>query len=73
MKREQYKSIASLQAVLLFSHTSRRIELHERGERGFRSEVVTDGQRIELACIGVDLALSSIYADAGLWTPRRFD
>jgi len=70
VKREQYKSIAALQAVLLFSHTSRRIELHERG---VRSEVVTDGQRIELACIGVDLALSSIYADAGLWTPRRFD
>ncbi len=65
-KLEQYKQIDSLQAGLLFSQTSRRVELHERTERGFRTEVIADDQPLELPCLGVELALSSIYLDAGL-------
>ena len=65
-KLEQYKRIASLQAVLLFSQTSRRVELHERTERGWRTEVFTDDQKVPVASIGVQLALASLYADAGL-------
>lgn len=64
-KLEQYKQIESLQAVLLFSQTSRRVELHERIERGFRTEVITGEQPLKLRCVGVELALSSIYSDAG--------
>jgi Uma2 family endonuclease len=65
-KLEQYKSIESLQAVLLFSQTSRRVELHERTESGFRSVVITGEQSARLGCIGVELVLSSVYSDAGL-------
>ncbi|MEO6601918.1 MAG: Uma2 family endonuclease, partial [Polyangiaceae bacterium] len=65
-KLEQYKLIESLQAVLLFSQTSHRVELHERTPRGFRSEVFTGGQQVKVVSIGVELALGSIYADAGL-------
>lgn len=65
-KLEQYKLIESLQAVLLFSQTSQRVELHERSERGFRTEIVTGDQPLKLACIGIELALSPIYSDAGL-------
>jgi Uma2 family endonuclease len=65
-KLEQYKLIESLQAVLLFSQTSQRVELHERAERGFRTEIVSGDQSLKLACVGVELALSSIYSDAGL-------
>ena len=65
-KLEQYKRIESLQAVLLFSQTSRRAELHERSERGWRTEVFTADQKLPIASIGAELALASIYADAGL-------
>ncbi len=65
-KLEQYKLIDSVQAVLLFSQTSQRVELHERTERGFRTEIVADGRPAKIACLGVELSLSSIYADAGL-------
>ena len=65
-KLEQYKKIESLQAVLLFSQTSRRVELHERTELGFRTEIVADDQPLKLACLGVELAVSTIYATAGL-------
>ena len=65
-KLEQYKQIESLHAVLLFSQTSRRVELHERTERGFRTEVITDEQRELLPSIGAELSLASVYADAGL-------
>jgi Uma2 family endonuclease len=65
-KLEQYKKIESLQAVLLFSQTSRRVELHERTELGFRTEIVVGDQPLKLACIGIELALSTIYVTAGL-------
>jgi Uma2 family endonuclease len=65
-KLAQYKQIESLQAVLLFSQTSRRLELHERIERGFRTEVITGEQPLKLRCLDLELALSSIYSDAGL-------
>jgi Uma2 family endonuclease len=65
-KLEQYKQIESLHAVLLFSQTSRRVELHERTERGFRTEVITDEQRVLLPSIGAELSLASVYSDAGL-------
>jgi Uma2 family endonuclease len=65
-KLEQYKQIESLQAVLLFSQISRRVELHERTERGFRTEVITGDQPLKLACLGIELAVSTIYSDARL-------
>jgi len=65
-KLEQYKQIESLQVVLLFSQTSRRVELHERSERGFRTEVITGEQRVPLPCVGAELSLATVYSDAGL-------
>lgn len=65
-KLEQYKQIESLHAVLLFSQTSRRVELHERTERGFRTEVLTGDQRVPLPSIGAELVLAAVYSDAGL-------
>jgi Uma2 family endonuclease len=65
-KLEQYKQIESLHAVLLFSQTSRRVELHERTKRGFRTEVLTGEQNVLLPCIDAELSLSAVYADAGL-------
>jgi Uma2 family endonuclease len=65
-KLEQYKQIESLHAVLLFSQTSRRVELHERTERGFRTEVITDEQSVLLPGIGAELSLAAVYSDAGL-------
>jgi Uma2 family endonuclease len=65
-KLEQYKQIESLQAVLLFSQTSQRVELHERTERGFRTEVIVGDRPLKLACLGIELALSTIYSDARL-------
>jgi Uma2 family endonuclease len=65
-KLEQYKRIDSLQAVLLFSQTSRRVELHERTERGWRTEVFTADQKVPLPSIGAELTLASVYANAGL-------
>lgn len=65
-KLEQYKQIESLQVVLLFSQTSRRVELHERSERGFRTEVITGEQRVPLPCLGAELSLATVYSDAGL-------
>lgn len=65
-KLEQYKRIDSVQAILLFSQSSRRVELHERSGHGWRTEVLTDEQRVPLASIGAELSLASVYADAGL-------
>jgi Uma2 family endonuclease len=65
-KLEHYKQIESLQAVLLFSQTSRRAELHERSARGFRTEVISGDQRVLLPYIGAELSLAAIYSDAGL-------
>ena len=64
-KLEQYKQIESLEAVLLFSQTSRRVELHERTERGFRTELFTGEQRVLLPSIGAELPLAAVYSDAG--------
>ncbi|MCG8557643.1 MAG: Uma2 family endonuclease [Proteobacteria bacterium] len=65
-KLQHYKSIPSLQAVMLVSRTSRRIEVHERADTGFRNTVYAEEDRIKLACVGLDLSLSSVYEDAGL-------
>ncbi len=65
-KLEQYKRIESVQAVLLFSQTSRRVELHERTESGFRTEIVAGDQPLKLASLGVELSLSALYVTAGL-------
>jgi Uma2 family endonuclease len=65
-KLEQYKQIESLHAVLLFSQTARRVELHERSERGFQTQIIADGQPLKVACLGIELSLSTLYATAGL-------
>jgi Uma2 family endonuclease len=65
-KLEQYKLIESVQAVLLFSQTSRRVELHERTERGWRTEVFTADQKVPITSIGAQLSVASVYANAGL-------
>ncbi|HEY4158085.1 MAG TPA: Uma2 family endonuclease [Polyangiaceae bacterium] len=65
-KLEQYKRIESLQVVLLFSQTSRRVELHERAGQGWRTVVLTANDRVPLPSIGAELLLESIYADAEL-------
>ena len=65
-KLEQYKLIQSLQAVVLFSQTSRRVELHERTARGFRTQVLAGDQQLKLASLGIELSLSSIYTNARL-------
>lgn len=65
-KLEQYKRIESLQAVLLFSQTSRRVELHERSGEGWRTVVLTANDSVSLSSLGAELSLESIYADAGL-------
>jgi Uma2 family endonuclease len=65
-KLEQYKRIESLEAVLLFSQTARRVELHERTASGFRSDIITGDQSVKLASLAVEVSLAAIYADAGL-------
>ena len=65
-KLEQYKRIESVQAVLLFSQTSRRVELHERSGADWQTEVFTGDQRALIPTIGAELSLASVYADAGL-------
>lgn len=65
-KLEEYKTIESMQAVLVVSQTSRRIEIHRRGARGFNTEVLTSGEVCPLECIGAQLDIDAIYEDAGL-------
>lgn len=65
-KLEQYKQIESVEAILLFSQASRRVELHERTGEGFRVEVLSDNETVRLPCINAELSLASVYADAGL-------
>jgi Uma2 family endonuclease len=65
-KLEQYKTIESLQTVLLISQTSCRVEAHHRNARGFDTEVLTTGQTCALDCVGAALDLDAIYADAGI-------
>ena len=65
-KLEEYKTIESLEAVLLVSQTSRRIEVHRRGPRGFSTEILTAGQVCPLECTGAQLDIDAIYEDAGL-------
>ena len=47
-KLEHYKQIPSLQAVVLASQTSRRIELHARTDTGFGTTVFTDDDMLTL-------------------------
>ncbi|MEM9691856.1 MAG: Uma2 family endonuclease [Myxococcota bacterium] len=65
-KLEEYKTIESLEAVLLVSQTSRRIEVHLREERGFHTMILTTGQSLSLESIGARLDLDMVYQDAGL-------
>lgn len=65
-KLEQYKLIDSLQAVLLFSQGSRRVELHERSSQGWRTEVFAGDQLVRLPSIGAELSLARVYDDSGL-------
>ncbi|MDX2051822.1 MAG: Uma2 family endonuclease [Polyangiaceae bacterium] len=65
-KLEAYKRIPSLDAVLLFSQSSRRVELHERQGDEFRTTVLVDGDNLQLISGSVQLSLNNIYEDAGL-------
>jgi hypothetical protein len=65
-KLAQYKQIESLQAVLLFSQTSHRVELHERIEHDFRTAVVSGDQPLKIARLDIEIVLSSIYSAARL-------
>lgn len=65
-KLEQYKRIESVQAIVLFSQTSRQAELHERSGNGFRTEVLRGDASVPLPCIGAALSLAAVYSDAGL-------
>ncbi len=65
-KLEEYKTIDSVQLVLLVSQTDHRIEVHRRGPRGFSTEVHTAGGVCPLECLGAELDIDAVYADAGL-------
>jgi len=61
-----YKRIPSLDAVLLFSQTSRRVEVHERVGGEFRTTVYADRETFQISGVGATLSLASVYEDAGL-------
>lgn len=65
-KLDEYKTIESVGAVSLVSQSSRRIELHHRGPRGFMTTVLTSGDVCTLDCIGAELNIDALYDDAGL-------
>ncbi len=65
-KLGHYKRISSLEAVLLFSQTSRRVEVHERAGDEFRTTVYAGAEEFQIAAMGATLSLGSVYGDAGL-------
>lgn len=65
-KLEQYKRIESLQAVLLVSQHSRRVELHERNGSTWQTRILGAGSKLTLPSIHAELDLDAIYAGAGL-------
>jgi Uma2 family endonuclease len=65
-KLAQYKQIDSVQAVLLFSQTSHRVELHERTEHGWLTKVFTGEHQLALPALDIELSIARVYADAGL-------
>lgn len=66
VKLDHYKRIESLEVVLLFSQTSRRVEVHRRSDGGWSTEVVAGDHRVALRCVDAELSLAAVYTDAGL-------
>jgi hypothetical protein len=58
------KSVTASSADIFSNFAARRAA--RAYERGFRTEIVSGDQSLKLACLGVELFLSSVYSDAGL-------
>ncbi len=68
-KLRHYKSLPSVREVLIVSHRATQLTLHRREPEGWTEVQATSGQPVELAAVGVHLAVDDVYAggleDAG--------
>jgi Uma2 family endonuclease len=63
-KLEQYKRIASLEAIVIVSHLSRRIEVWTRLDAGWQVALAVAGERAQVTPVGCTLEVDAIYAAA---------
>jgi Uma2 family endonuclease len=59
-----YRRLRSLREYVLVSQHERRIDVYRRQEASWHLEDFGPGERLELASIGVALAVDDVYADA---------
>lgn len=63
-KLEHYKTIASLEEVVLVSWDRREIEVVRRAPAGsWSSHILREGESAQLTSIGVELAVAEVYRD----------
>jgi Uma2 family endonuclease len=59
-----YRRLRSLREYVLVSQHERRIDVYRRQETGWHLEDFGPGERLDLASIGVSLAVDDVYTDA---------
>ena len=62
-KLRQYRTIPSVREILVVSHRQPELTLHRRGEADWRTLVVGPGESVELASVGVQIAVDDVYRD----------
>ncbi len=65
-KLDFYKSLPSVEAVLLVWQDKRRVQVNLRGAEGWLVQDLVGGGQVELAALGVALTLDEIYAGVEL-------
>lgn len=63
-----YRELESLQEYVLVSQTEKKVEVYRRGDRGnWNLETFYQDDIVELKSVGLQLPLSGIYKQVGLW------
>lgn len=62
-KFEHYKSFPSLREYVLVSHREHSVEVRSRGDEGWRTTIVREGENVQLS-IGARLDVRELYAAA---------
>lgn len=62
-----YRTLTSLREYVLIAQDKRQIEVYRRGEDGAWSlETLTEGDVLQLECVGATLSLDEVYEDVPL-------
>lgn len=70
-KRLAYQKLASLREYVLVAQNRLRVEVCSRLDDGWQRQTYSDGERVCLASVGLDLPIGQLYEDVIGYTGGR--